>query len=98
MEQLIAVVDLSSGMVSNREKDTLTLDVPADFECDGVSVNADRFGRYLTLEGQSGVYATAPKHLSHRSPGEECMVAMPEVDSTGGACTRRYSLSLVEPS
>lgn len=101
MDQLIAVVDLSSGIVSNRKTETLTLDVPSGFNRNngrrGVSVDADKLGRYLTLEGKSRVYATAPKYLSRRLPGEECMVATPEVDSTGTACKRHYWLSLVEP-
>ena len=100
MEQLIAVVDLSSGIVSNREKETLTLDVPAGFDANsggGVSVDAERLGRYRTVDGQSRVYATAPKYLSHRSPGEECLVAIPEVDSTGDSCIRHYWLCLVGP-
>ena len=101
MEQLIAVIDLFSGVVSDREKDTLTLDVPAGFDGKtgggGVSVDADKLGRYLTVEGQTRVYATAPKYLSHRWPGEECLVATVDVDTTGAACTRHYWLSVVEP-
>jgi hypothetical protein len=100
MEKLIAVVDLTSGTVLNREKDTLTLDIPTGFDRDtgGVFVNADKLGRYRTADGRTLVYSTAPKHLSHRSAGEECLVAHREVDSTGASCTRRYWLSVVEPS
>jgi len=100
MDKLISVLDLSSGTGSNREKDTLTLDIPAGFDrnAGGVFVDADKLGRYRTADGQTRVYATAPKHLSHRSPGEECLVATREVDSSGAACTRRYSLSIVEPT
>jgi hypothetical protein len=99
MDQLISVVDLSTGMVANRESDTLTLDVPPGFDGKNgsVSVDADSLGRYRTVEGQSRVYVTAPKYLSLRSPGEECLVATAKVHSTGGAVgTHLYLLSLVE--
>jgi hypothetical protein len=46
-------------------------------------------GALLNL-GQTCVYATKPKHLSQRSPDEECLVATEQVDSSAAACTRRY--------
>ncbi|HEX9579128.1 MAG TPA: hypothetical protein VF993_15350 [Myxococcales bacterium] len=99
MDKLIAVVDLTSGAVLNRDKETLTLDIPPDFDrhTGGVFVDADKLGRYRTAEGQTCVYATTPSHLSQRSAGEECLVATQEVDSSGASCTRRYWLAVVEP-
>ena len=100
MESLISVVDLTSGALANRDRATLTLDVPPDFDRNtgGVFVDADRLGRYRTPQGQTCVYVTKPQHLSGRSPGEECLVATEQVDTGGAACTRRYWLSVVEPS
>jgi len=99
MSDLIAVVDLTSGKQLEREQETLTLDIPPDFdrETGGVFVNADKLGRYRTTSGETRVYSTAPKHLSHRAAGEECLVATQEVDSSGAACTRRYWRSVVKP-
>ncbi len=99
MEKLIAVVDLTSGKQLDREKETLTLDIPPDFdrETGGVFVDADRLGRYRTTRGETRVYSTVPKHLSHRAAGEECLVATQEVDSSGAVCTRRYWRSVVKP-
>jgi hypothetical protein len=47
MDDLIAVVDLTSGKQLERDKETLTLDIPPDFdrETGGVFVDADRLGR-----------------------------------------------------
>jgi hypothetical protein len=99
MSKVISVVDLTSGALTEREDDTLTLDLPRDFDrsTGGVFVNSDKLGRYRSAEGKTMVYATAPKHLSHRSPGEECLVATVQIDSSGASCTRRYWLSIVEP-
>jgi hypothetical protein len=99
MSKLIAVADLVSGALTDREEDTLTLDLPRDFDRNtgGVFVDAEKLGRYRTAEGRTCVYATAAKHLSHRSPGEECLVATQQVDVSGAACSRRYWLSVVEP-
>jgi hypothetical protein len=99
LDKLIAVVDLTSGKQLEREKETLTLDLPPDFdrETGGVFVNADRLGRYRTAEGETRVYLTAPKHLSHRASGEECLVAAEEVDSSGAVSIRRYWRSVVKP-
>ena len=99
MDQLISVVDLGSGKQSEREQETLTLDIPPDFdrETGGVFVGADKLGRYRTTGGETRVYSTAPSHLSDRAAGEECLVAMQEVDSSGAVCTRRYWRSVVKP-
>jgi hypothetical protein len=100
MGKFISVVDLTSGTLSDREEDTLTLDLPLDFDrsTGGVFVNADKLGRYRSAEGETHVYATAPSFLSRRSPGEECLVASHQINSSGASCTRQYWLSVVEPS
>lgn len=99
MEQLIAVVDLTSGKELEREKETLTLDIPLDFDrgTGGVFVDADSLGRYRTTGGETRVYSTTPKPLSHRTAGEECLVATQEVDTSGAVCTRHYWRSVVKP-
>jgi hypothetical protein len=99
MGQLIAVVDLTSGKELERDKETLTLDIPLDFDrqTGGVLVDADKLGRYRTRGGETRVYSTVPKHLSDRAAGEECLVATREVDSSGPVRTRRYSRSVVKP-
>ena len=99
MDNLITVMDLTTGKEIKRERETLTLDVPLDFdrETGGVFVNADRLGRYRTKEGETRIYSTSPKHLSNRSVGEECLVATQEIDSSGASCTRLYWRSVVKP-
>ena len=99
MNKLIAVVNLVNGEELERERDTLTLDFPPDFDrqTGGVFVDADKLGRYRTTKGEKRVYGTTPKHLSHRAAGEECLVAAQEIDSSGAACTRQYWRSVVKP-
>ena len=98
--RLIAVVNLTSGVLLERETDTLTLDIPPDFDPDtgGVFVDADRLGRYRTKAGATRVYSATPSHLSQRGAGEECLVAAQEIDSSGQASLRRYWRSLVKPA
>lgn len=98
MDKLIAVFDLNSGAVLERERETLTLDIPAEFDraTGGVFVDADKLGRYRTASGKTRVYSTSPRFLSQRTLGEECLVARGEVDSSGPSCTRQYWLSVVK--
>jgi hypothetical protein len=100
MTQLIEVVDLSSGEMLEREGRTLTLDVPPDFDpgARGVFVDADRLGRYRTSGGAMRIYGAAPVRLSRRWAGEECLVAVEQVDSSDARCTRRYAHSVVKPA
>ena len=95
----VSVVDLSSGTVRSRDDETLTLDLPSDFDrsTGGVFVNADQLGRYRASDGATRVYSAAPTQLSSRSRGEECLVASEDVDSSGNACVRRYWRSVIEP-
>ncbi|HUJ29535.1 MAG TPA: hypothetical protein VLW85_26120 [Myxococcales bacterium] len=99
MGKFIAVVNLVNGEALQRENDTLTLDFPPDFDqqTGGVFVDADRLGRYRTTKGETRVYGAAPKRLSGRDAGEECLVAAQEVDSSGSVCTRLYWRSVVNP-
>lgn len=99
MEKLIPVVDLTSGALLEREKDTLTLDVPRDLDgaTPDVFVEADRLAHYHTAAGTDRVYVAKPRRLSHRSAGEECLVAAQDVDSSGPAAVRRYTRAVVEP-
>jgi hypothetical protein len=94
----IAVMDLSTGCVQERRRNTLTLDIPhdLDWKTGGVSVDANSLGHYFASGGQRLVYATIPSLLSVREPGANCLVAE---DLTGGgseSCLRRYRLSAVE--
>jgi hypothetical protein len=101
MDKLIAVVDLTSGKLLERAEETLTLDIPPDFDSEtgGVFVDAERLGRYRTAKGESRVYITVPRPLSRRRAGEECLVAAQEVDpSSGSTALRRYWRSVVKPT
>ncbi len=99
-DKLIAVVDLSSGKLLEREQETLTLDIPPDFDrqTSAMSVDADRLGRYRTAAGQSRVYITFPRRLAQREASEECLVAALEVDANDPAHSRRYWRSVVKPA
>jgi hypothetical protein len=99
MGNLIAVVDLTTGIECEREEETLTLDIPADFdrEASEVFVDADKLARYRTAKGETRVCSSAPTYLSGRAPGEECLVATQDVDFTGAVCTRHYWRSVVNP-
>ncbi len=98
MKKLIGVVDLASGTVANRRRDSLTLDIPSDFDwvTGGVTLDADSLGRYVATGGGSRVYFATPKRLSRRARGEECLVAALDIDTSGVTCTRRYRVSMIE--
>jgi len=97
MKKLIEIVDLSSGAITNRQGDTLTLDVPLDLDwmTGGVSVDADRIVRYFAAGAARRLYIGRPSRLSGRMVGEECLVAVESIASESAACLRRYSLSIV---
>jgi hypothetical protein len=99
MTQLIEVVDLSSGEALERERETLTLDVPPDLDPGGagVFVDAARVGRYRTTGGAMRIYSVAPVRLFRRWAGEECLVAVEAVSSSEALCRRRYTRSVVKP-
>lgn len=76
-QRTIPVVYLSSGRVSDRSSDTLTLDVPADFDRGAcvATVDAQSRASYLSTAGRTLVNSAHPRPLSWRVPGEECLVA-----------------------
>jgi hypothetical protein len=77
MERMIAVVDLTTGEISNRISSTLTLDVPADLERSSavVSLDPQSHGRYLATDGKEHEYSVYPRPLSWRARGEDCLIA-----------------------
>jgi len=91
----IPVVDLTSGKVTERASNTLTLDVPADFDRKAcvASVDAQSRAHYLSMAGTTLVNTAHPRPLSWRVRGEECLVARARVkaNETG------YRLCAVDP-
>jgi hypothetical protein len=92
----IAVVDLTSGRVTDRASDTLTLDVPADFDRSACIASVDGRSRahYLSTAGTNLVNPAHPRPLSWRVRGEECLVARArgKTDEIG------YRLCAVDPA
>jgi hypothetical protein len=97
MKKRIEIVDLSSGAITNRHADTLTLDIPADLDrmTGGVSIDADRIVRYFAAGAARRLYVGRPSRLSARVVGEECLVAVDRFEGSGAACLGRYSLCVV---
>jgi hypothetical protein len=93
----IAVLDLSTGCIQERGRNTPTLDIPHDLDwrTGGVSVDANSFGHYFAASGQRLVYATMPTLLSGRELGANCLVA-DDPTGAGESSLRRYRLSAVE--
>src|SRR5947209_5718951 len=98
MKKLIEIVDLITGLITNRKANTLTLDVPADldWQTGGVSIDSDSIVRYFAAGAARRLYVGMPKQLSGRVVGEECLVAVEHLESQTAACLRRYSLSVVQ--
>jgi hypothetical protein len=96
MKKLIEIVDLITGVITNRKADTLTLDVPADldWQTGGVSIDAERIVRYFAPGAARRLYVGCPRRLSARTVGEECLVAVAPLERGTATCSR-YSLSLV---
>ncbi|MFL5312860.1 MAG: hypothetical protein ACJ79H_20705 [Myxococcales bacterium] len=97
MKKLIEIVDLTSGAITNRNAETPTLDVPADldWQTGGVSIDADRIVRYFAAGAARRLYVGKPRQLSGRGVGEQCLVAVEQLDIRSGDPLCRYSLSLV---
>jgi hypothetical protein len=91
----IAVVDLTSGRVTDRASNTRTLDVPADFDRSAcvASVDALSRARYLSTAGSTLINTAHPRPLSWRVRGEECLVAR----ARGNANEIGYRLCAVDP-
>ena len=77
MDRMIAVVDLSTGEVTERTSTTLTLDLPPDFERASPHVTLDGLSHahYLGTDGKQREYSAFPRPLSWRARGEDCLVA-----------------------
>jgi hypothetical protein len=98
MKKLIEIVDLISGLISNRKPETLTLDVPTDLDrqTGGVSIDSDRIVRYFAVGASRRLYIGQPRRLSARMAGEQCLVAVESVDTQSFSWLRRYSLAVVK--
>src|SRR2546430_1869403 len=98
MKKQIRVVDVGSGLASERSATTLTLNIPPDFDVatTEVSVDADSLGHYATLGGQRRILYVRPSPLSRRAEGEKCLIACAEIDATGVTCRRSYRLSKIQ--
>ena len=90
----IAVLDLVNGKITDRASDTLTLDVPADFDRSaGVATVDARSRHYLSTGGSTLLNPAHPRPLSWRVRGEECLVA----SAKSSADTVAYRLCSVDP-
>jgi hypothetical protein len=87
----IPIVDLVNGRVTNRASNTMTLDVPADF--DRSACVASR-AHYLSTGGTSLLNPAHPRPLSWRARGEECLVS----SARNGADALAYRLCAVDPA
>jgi hypothetical protein len=92
----IAIVDLASGRITERPRETLTLDVPADFDRSACIASVDAHSRasYLSTSGTTLVNPAHPRPLSWRVHGEECLVAR----ARGTADRVAYRLCAVAPA
>jgi hypothetical protein len=96
MKRMIAIIDLRSGEMQERPSDTLTIDVPADFDRPAgvVSLDAHSHGHYIATDGKSREYQAFARPLSWRIRGEECLV----VDrSQRSSSPRLYRLVAIDP-
>jgi len=95
MKRMIAIVDLEDGQVHERPSDTLTLDVPADFDRPGgvVSLDEHSHGHYVATDGKRREYQAYPRPLSWRAHGEECLVVE---RLRGSSPSRLYRLIAVD--
>jgi len=95
MKRMIAIVDLEDGQVHERPSDTLTLDVPADFDRPGgvVSLDEHSHGHYVATDGKRREYQACPRPLSWRAHGEECLVVE---RLRGSSPSRLYRLIAVD--
>ena len=77
LRSTIPIVDLTSGVVTDRASNTLTLDVPADFDRSAcvVSVDAQSRAHYLSTAGTTLVETAHSRPLSWRVRGDVCLVA-----------------------
>src|SRR5437660_12726020 len=76
MQRMIAIIDLRSGEVQERPSDTLTIDVPADFDRPAgvVSLDAHSHAHYVATDGKSREYHHFARPLPWRNRREDCLV------------------------
>ena len=93
MGRMIAVVDMVSGVVSVRARDTRTFDVPVDFDRDfgEAACDARLHALYRSTRGKEVSCTVFPRPLSWRVEGEECLVA------DEGAAQGSFRLCAIEP-
>ena len=93
----IGIVNLASGVATERDPDSLTLDIPADLDraSGGVELNADSLGHYLAAGALPRVYAAHPTLLETRERGQQCLVADEEIAQGGTSAVRQYRLYTV---
>ncbi len=96
MKRMIAIVDLGNGQMQERPSDTLTLDVPVDFDRPAgvVSLDAHSHGHYIGADGKTREYQAFARPLSWRIRGEQCLVAD---RSQRSSSPRLYRLASVDP-
>jgi hypothetical protein len=97
LRRSIAIVDLTSGRVTERASDTRTLDVPADFDRVAcvASVDARARAHYRSTAGTTLLNSAHPRPLSWRIRGEECLVARARGNEENEVA---YRLCAVDPA
>lgn len=95
MKRMIPIVDLATGAITDRPSNTLTFDLPDDFDRSSAAAETDARSRvqYRSVNGKSVVCAMLPRPLSWRVHGEECLVSDEAILPQGA---RTYTLSTVE--
>jgi|GEM_PF-1802217 len=91
----IPVFDLNTRKISDRPSDTVTFDVPADFDRSAcvATVDSRSCAHYLSISGSTLVNRSQPRPLSWRARGEECLVARARSSANESA----YRLCSVDP-
>lgn len=97
MKRMIPIVDLATGAITDRPSNTLTLDLPADFDRSEAAAELDTRSRvqYRSVNGKHVVCPVLPRPLSWRVHGEECLVS-DESRPSAPQGPRTYTLSTVE--
>ena len=77
MIRMIKLQNPASGEVVIRSSDTLTLDIPPDFDRVNGSVSLDSkwHAHHIAADGRNHAYTAMTRPLSWRAQGEECLVA-----------------------
>ena len=94
MKRMIPIVDLT-GVITDRPSNTLTLDVPEDFDRSALAeLDVHSRVQYRTVYGKNAVVPGFTRPLSWRVHGEDCLVS----DGSAGAAQTpgTYTLATVE--